>query len=97
MSIEFIEIPHLKVADELLHALLLVLRLPSPELRALVIPDALLRVVHEARLLQLHLAHPRGHHQHLKIRILLIRQSGNVKADLDKRVTHADFYTNKYI
>ena len=82
-QLNLIEIPHLKVADELLHALLLVLRLPPPELRALVIPDALLRVVHEARLLQLHLAHPRGHHQHLEVGILLVRQAGDVKTDLE--------------
>ena len=75
---------NLKIADKLLDTLLLVLSLPPAELGALVIPDALLHAVHEPGLLELVLSHARGHHQHLKIRILLIRQSGDVKADLDK-------------
>ena len=75
---------HLKVTDELLDTLLLVLRLPPAELGALVIPDTLLHAVHEPGLLKLVLAHARGDHQHLKVRILLIRQSGDVKANLYK-------------
>ena len=75
---------HLKVANKLFDTLLLVLCLSPAELRALVIPDALLHAVHEPGLLKLVLAHARGDHQHLKVRILLIRQSGDVKANLYK-------------
>ena len=76
---------YLKVADKSLDTLLFILRLSPAELSPLVIPDALLHAVHEPSLLELVLAHTRGDHQHLEVGILLIRKSGDVKANLNKK------------